>query len=181
MFDGLIQEFADYPVRRLRFDLQHLKENSSIVNNPHFETGIVRVQQGVRLSPQEEEAVKRFKKTADGAPVVVQSHADKYKNRRLQTIFQRSMFYVTRTYARDPTAERSMYMLFLVLNYFFFFSATGSTGTTQRLSTRLFTGTWKEERRRELPKKQQRLPLVQHMMTPTRTHRWLRAERPAES
>lgn len=44
-----------------------------------------------------------------------------------------------------------------------------------------FTGTWKEERRRELPKKQQRLPLVQQMMTPTMTHRWLRAERPAES
>ena len=58
-----------------------MKENSSIVNNPHFETGIVRVQQGVRLSPQEEEAVKRFKKTAE-ATVVVQSHADKYKKQK---------------------------------------------------------------------------------------------------
>ena len=33
------------------------------------------------LSPQEEEAVKRFKKPADGATVVV-SHADKYKKRK---------------------------------------------------------------------------------------------------
>ena len=83
MFDGLIEEFANYPVRGLRFDLQHLRESSFIVNNPHFETGIVKVQQGLGLSPQEEEAVRMFKKTAVGATVVVvQSHADKYKKQK---------------------------------------------------------------------------------------------------
>jgi hypothetical protein len=81
MFDGLVEEFENYPVRRLRFDLQHLKDSSSIVNNPYFESAIVSIQRGVRLSPLQEEAVNRFKKSADEATVVV-SHADKYKKQK---------------------------------------------------------------------------------------------------
>jgi len=62
MFDGLVEEFENYPVRRLRFDLQHLKDSSSIVNIPDFESAIVivRIQRGVWWSPLQEEAVKRF-------------------------------------------------------------------------------------------------------------------------
>lgn len=83
MFDGLIEEFESYPIRHLRFNLDHLKKTSAIVNNPHFENGIVKIQQGLGLSPAEEEAVKRFRKEnpADGASVPL-SHADKYKKQK---------------------------------------------------------------------------------------------------
>ena len=51
------------------------------MNNPDFESAIVRIQRGVRLSPLQEEAVKRFKKSADEATLVV-SNADKYKKQK---------------------------------------------------------------------------------------------------
>ena len=52
------------------------------MNNPDFENGIVKIQQGGRLSRAEEGAVEMFKNApVDGAGVAV-SHADKYKKQR---------------------------------------------------------------------------------------------------
>ena len=60
-----------------------------IVNNPDFENGIVKIQQGGRLSRAEEDAVKMFKKAPVNEADVTVSHADKYK---LQIIFLQSTF-----------------------------------------------------------------------------------------
>ena len=168
-----------------------MKENSSIVNNPHFETGIVRVQQGVRLSPQEEEAVKRFKKTADGATVVVQSHADKYKKQKTSDYISTEHVLCDSNICERSNSRARLFMHYLRAQHMapeslelllFLFCNREYWNYSKIIDEAIhWDVAWKEERRRELPKKQQRLPLVQQMMTPKMTHRWLRAERPAES
>jgi hypothetical protein len=64
LFDGLIETFERYPDRRLRCSLDHLRPDADIVNNPDFESGIVKIQEGRErnLSRNEKNAVKAFKK-----------------------------------------------------------------------------------------------------------------------
>ena len=90
-----------------------MKENSSIVNNPDFETGIVRIQQGVRLSPEEEEAVKRFKKPAvDGAAVAL-SHADKYKKQKTSDYISTAHVLCDSNISERSNSRARLYMHYL--------------------------------------------------------------------
>lgn len=64
LFDGLIDTFERYPDARFRSRLNHIRPGATIVNNPHFENGLVKIQEGREgsLSRFEKEAVKAFKK-----------------------------------------------------------------------------------------------------------------------
>ncbi len=56
LFNGLIDSLGE------KYTLSHIKVGSFIVNNPHFENGIVKLQGGYEcdLSTRENEAVKTF-------------------------------------------------------------------------------------------------------------------------
>jgi hypothetical protein len=64
LFDGLIDTFERYPDRRLRCRLDHLRPDADIVNDPYFESGIVKIQEGRErsLCRNEKHAVRAFKK-----------------------------------------------------------------------------------------------------------------------
>jgi hypothetical protein len=76
LFEGLIRDFSRHPIEEFRSTLPQLASDAPIINNPDFENGIIKIQDGLesQLTPDEQHAVQRFLK-----PVVLED-ADEIEN-----------------------------------------------------------------------------------------------------
>jgi hypothetical protein len=80
LFDGLCAHFDTIDDPDIDTSLQHLRKGAGIVNNPHFENGIVKIQIGNEqsLTAAEKSAVKMFLIPGVEATDIEESHADRF-------------------------------------------------------------------------------------------------------
>ena len=60
----MIQDFSRHPIEEFHSTLPQLERDAPIINNPDFENGIIKIQDGLesQLTPDERDAVQRFLK-----------------------------------------------------------------------------------------------------------------------
>ncbi len=106
LFKGLIDSLGD------KYSLSHIKVSSSVVNNPHFEDGIVKIQGGSEsdLTNPEKDAVKIFMIATD-EPIVTPGSIGMGTTVSLQKIF-----FLTLNKIRD---RKSLFIEVLDIVFFF--------------------------------------------------------------
>ena len=90
--EGLIRDFSRHPIVEFRSTLPQLASDAPIINNPDFENGTIKIQDGLEslLTTDEQDGVQRFLKPVvleDAVEIENLTYAERTLQRKRQKAF----------------------------------------------------------------------------------------------